>query len=678
MKQRNMNQKTTTVFTLTLQKIRRRKALRSRKIARPKGVLTFFGPHLGCTKLRPKIAPRALISSLFSRFRSTFFATLRFTLACAGAFAVWGFAACGSDDANGSDSAIQNPDAQSGTQVQSGTTGGSVPDQVAGEQTAGSSGTGGSATTDTSVSGTGGTAIDTPDAMIDGGSAIGLDSGTVSLDAVAPDAASVIELAPEPTNVDVTQNIHRRYGAPHVAVNPQNPNNIVVLASSNLGYTRDCVPPAPGSDCELVSVPGMPFMTQPRGFAKTPGFMDIGVFVSFDRGRSFEYVDVTDMVPPGHPEVRARGEGPIAVNAEGTFFIGFNAINWGNWENDFGATEPLTFFPNGGVGVIKSTDGGKTWKWVSYSGTPADWPYGGIDRETGSFYVTSGLAGISNLGPRSTGLPDSPAGTIADRWISSTKDGETWTDPQPLGGSNGASHMVSGHSSVAAAHGIMATLFLSYNQASCSFFVGSGATAPCTVFQTSTDAGATWSRHRVPTPAGFAPQALNVLLAADSSTKGLFTVALLKDSGSHFLVYRTPDCGETWGEPVEVTEDMNKTHFAPFVAKSPNGDFGLMWRTYEPNPANPMASPPFIPYSVWAVVSHDGGATFSQPLRVSKDNSPSPPNDPNDYFAFIGDHGPSGMAMDGDGGVYVVWADWTPGERAIFFSAIDIRTFTFE
>jgi hypothetical protein len=38
---------------------------------------------------------------------------------------------------------------------------------------------------------------------------------------------------------------------------------------------------------------------------------------------------------------------------DGSFLIGFNAINWGNWES-----EPMTFFPNGGVGVIRSTDGG--------------------------------------------------------------------------------------------------------------------------------------------------------------------------------------------------------------------------------------------------------------------------------------------------------------------------------
>jgi hypothetical protein len=475
-----------------------------------------------------------------------------------------------------------------------------------------------------------------------------------------------IPLPSEIVNVDVTQNTKRRFGAPHVAVNPKDPNNIVVLASSNLGYTKDCLPAAPGSDCDTSSMLG-----QPLGFARTPGFMDIGVFVSFNRGKTFRYVDVKDLTPPDHPEVRARGEGPVAVLPDGSFMIGFNAINWGDWDSN-----PTTFFPNGGVGVIKSTDGGKTWNWVSYSFTPADWPYGGVDPVTGTFYVTSGLAGLSTLGPRSNGMADSAEGAIADRWISSTKDGMTWTDPQPLGGTDGAMHIGAGHSPAAAAHGILATLFLVGDASSCKFFVAQSS-ASCVIFQTSTDAGAKWSRHRVPTPAGFTPNALAVLVGADPKRKDHFTVALLSDSGDQFLVYQTPDSGKTWSDAVQVTQDSSKTHFAPFVATSPNGEFGLMWRTYEPDPDNPNAAPPLMPYSVWAVITKDGGSTFSKPLKISKENSPAPNSDPNDAFSFIGDHGPSGMAMDADGGVYVVWADWTPGERAIFFSAIKAEVFSF-
>jgi hypothetical protein len=356
---------------------------------------------------------------------------------------------------------------------------------------------------------------------------------------------------------------------------------------------------------------------------------------------------------------------------DGSFLIGFNAINWGNWES-----EPMTFFPNGGVGVIKSTDGGLTWNWVNYSYTPADWPYGGADPVTGTFYVTSGLVGLSTLGPRSNGMPDAKEGSIADRWIASTHDGVTWTDPQPLGGDNAGQHVGAGHSPVAAANGILATLFLAGDQSACNFFTKEAASS-CVVFQTSTDAGAHWDRHRVPTPAGFSASALSVFVGADPTRKEHFTVALLNDSGADFLVFHTPDSGKTWSKPLRLTEDASKTHFAPFVGYSPKGEFGLMWRTYEPDPMKRGAMPPTMPYSVWAAISKDGGETFSKPLKVSQANSPAPPDDPNDAFSFVGDHGPSGIALDGEGAVHVVWADWTPGERAIFFSAISTQAFTF-
>jgi hypothetical protein len=492
------------------------------------------------------------------------------------------------------------------------------------------------------------------------------DAGSADADA-GPTTPIVEELPIEITNLDVTHDTKRRFGAPHIAVNPKDPNNIVLLASSDMGYTRMCLPAAKGSDCEQIATP-LIILSQPRGFYKTPGFMDIGVYTSHDRGKTFKKNDISALTPPGHPEVRARGEGPIAVTADGSFYIGFNAINWGEWEK-----QPTTFFPNGGVGVIKSTDGGDTWKWMSYSFTPADWPYGGSDLVTGEFYVTSGLAGLSPLGPKSNGMPGSPEGKITDRWISSTKDGTTWTDPQPVGGDNGANHVNAGHSSAAAAHGIVATLFVNSDQNACTFFLGAGTRSPCVVFQTSTDHGKTWSRHRVPTPSGFATSALSLLVAADPAKKGHFTAALLSESGRELWVYDTPDSGAAWGKAVEVTGDTTKQHFSPWVAFSPSGEYGVMWRMYETGPG----SAPHLPFSVWAVLSKDGGTTFSKPLKVSKANSPAPPNDPNDSMRIVGDHGPSGMALDDKGGAYVVWADWTAGERGISLATINTKAFMF-
>jgi hypothetical protein len=398
--------------------------------------------------------------------------------------------------------------------------------------------------------------------------------------------------------------------------------------------------------------------------------MDIGVFYSFDRGKTWKQVDVSDLYPMGHPEISTKGEAPLMVTADGTFYIGYNAVNWGDWE----APIP-NGFPNGGIGVIKSTDGGRTWKGAWLTGTPADWPYGGSDVSTGTIYVVSGTP-MSDLGPRATGNPDSPTGGLLDRWLASSQDGVNWTKPQPLGGTNGTTHVSGSHSSVFAAHGIVATMFLISDAASCEFFIGLSISS-CVVFQTSTDKGVTWNRHRVPVPDRFTPNALTgMMFAADPSKAGHFTAVLGDSDGTGFWAYQTADSGNTWSGPTMVTEDETKYHFGSWLTYSPEGVLGLMWRTNEPPAAD--SSTYYPPYSVWAVISHDGGSTFSKPLRVSKHNSPAPPaKDEFDYWnGYIGDHGPSSMAMDDrNQTAYVAWGDWTPGERTIMFSAINWQAF---
>ena len=46
----------------------------------------------------------------------------------------------------------------------------------------------------------------------------------------------------QPTEVNVHETLDRRYGEPQVAVNPQNPENIVVV-STDLGYVLGCQEP---------------------------------------------------------------------------------------------------------------------------------------------------------------------------------------------------------------------------------------------------------------------------------------------------------------------------------------------------------------------------------------------------------------------------------------------------
>jgi hypothetical protein len=346
----------------------------------------------------------------------------------------------------------------------------------------------------------------------------------------------------------------------------------------------------------------------------------------------------------------------VTATADGTFYIAWNDMH-----------ETLQRFNgnlDGGVAVSKSTDGGLTWSQPVLTGTPIDRPWLVSDLSTGTIYEASGeppLFGL--LGPGSTGDADAPLGTIADRWLAASQDGVHWTTPQRFGGGGVPGFPGADADTIAAAHGVLAATFRSTDAAACTFFVS--ATAPCTVFQMTTDAGVTWSRHRVSVPSDSTG---TVLVAANPAAAGRYAIAVLNSAGTEFLVYRTADGGNTWSGPTVVTEDNTKVHFKPRMAYSPHGVLGLMWRTNQPGPG------PTFPYNVWAAItddretSDDNRGAFSEPLEVSTADSPAP--DPTqlavDDFSFL--------TLDRED-LFVAWADWRPGEMSGFFSAVKLQAF---
>jgi hypothetical protein len=148
------------------------------------------------------------------------------------------------------------------------------------------------------------------------------------------------------------------------------------------------------------------------------------------------------------------------------------------------------------------------------------------------------------------------------------------------------------------------------------------------------------------------------------------------DAESHeFLVYRTRDSGATWRGPTTVTDDDSTAKFKAWMAYSPKGVLGLMWRSYtEPgasgeDESSTASQSQTAPYNVLAAVSRDGGATFSTPLQITKEASPAA--DPKqqtggDDFSFI--------ALDPHS-AFVAWADWTPGDMSGYFRAVDLTAF---
>jgi hypothetical protein len=454
------------------------------------------------------------------------------------------------------------------------------------------------------------------------------------------------------TEMNVTNDPAYRWGESQLAVNPKNPRNIV-FATVGVGFTNAC---QKSPACQTVPVDfGVGFsFPQPKGMFTDPNFNRVYAFTSFDGGKTWKRYGIP-LSPQGHPDLTGTGDPYVTATPDGSFYFSFDDNNWGTPE------KPL---PNAGVAVSKSTDGGRTWSVPVLGGTPVDGPRVTADANTGTVYVSSS----GTLGPNSTGDKSTPKGTVQSRWVASSTNGVQWNKPQPMGGFG---------ANMSAAHGLLATAFKTAGQRSMfdspnNELCGS-APKPCTIFQTSADAGATWSRHVMQVPsthAGF------VLVAADPSKQGHFAVGLSMNGDGEYHVYQTRDAGETWTGPAILTEDASKPRFHGNMAFSRQGVLGIMWRSRQLPPGQkpaPQTMPgmgPSVPYNVWAAISRDGGGAFSAPLKVSAADSPAPQAG---AFAGSGDDF-SALAVEGNY-VYVGWADWRVAERDNFFRAIRLDEF---
>ena len=498
----------------------------------------------------------------------------------------------------------------------------------------------------------------------------------------------------KPTQLDITNDTTHRYGEPEIAVNPTNPNNLVYYVMSNM-LTYKCEASG-NSNCTKFS------NGAPNGEFATAGWISTHVFVSFDRGRSWRAVNFPSIPAyrgftgesTDHSDLISRGDPMVTVTAGGTFYIGWDAMHLG-FQNipGYGVIGSLI---DGGIAVSKSTDGGRTWSVPVLTGTGVDRPWMTTDLSTGAVYEAS--SGFVN-GSMSTGNPALPIfSSPPDRYVVSSRDGVSWTAPEPLGGGGFSG---SKGSFMAAAYGRLAATFRATTNAACEFFVS--AAAPCVVFETSTDSGMDWTRHPVP---GLATSTGTILVAANPVRRGTFTVSALDAGGTRNLVVVTHDYGSSWTGPSVVTDDPGTTKFKTWINYAPDGVLALMWRSVLPTSSatgSPTSSATLQPdtdtaqallirrhcgylgcglerdanddpappgsYQVWAAVSNDSGKSFSLPLRIS--SAPSPPPDPN----MLGGTDDTSVVALSNQDVFVGWGDWRPGDVAGFFSAVKLQAF---
>jgi hypothetical protein len=390
-------------------------------------------------------------------------------------------------------------------------------------------------------------------------------------------------------------------GEPEIAVNPLDSSNLVVAHVHGVSYSHDAGrhwhaasnPPTGGDPAVVADGSGRFYATY---IAEQNG---IRVYVSRDGGRTWSGAG-----DPLHGPDLPIAPGSMQVNSEGPVYMG-------------------------------------PWALVA-----CDREFLAADQRTGTLYAScadhgdasggeSGQAWELNfLACRANGFSSSILTSCGRRYISVSHDhGQTWTGWFPEDSADYPGGYTGAFAGVPkAARGVLAAAYVA-GRAS-----GSNC-SPCAVFETSRNAGRTWSRHLIPAepsiysfslsnPTGpnsagqhVGNDSQNVwfepYLAADPSNAGRFAVMLLDKDRTHLLVFVTRNSGASWSRPARLAGGQPGFRDKPSLAYAPDGSLGVVWKS-----AYPARS---YSFDVWAAVAPHGDTHFRRPVRLNDATSPMQP-----------------------------------------------------
>ena len=455
-------------------------------------------------------------------------------------------------------------------------------------------------------------------------------------------------------------NAVRGAGEPVIAIDPTNPNNIIVGAMANLNYVEG-VP---------MAVPGQPNVggNATLKYKNTPR-ASISVYaISHDRGRTWRlwedpFLDAFKM--------NTAADAYVGAGRDGTFFIGamdFFPQNPTPLMLQL-ETEPTPGLLYGAIDISSSSDGGKTWTDPAHvmgqatpqeeygpgvkphflGKTPYDRPYLSTDLSTGTIYVPGNGTG---------GDP-----VHRETFIRASKDnGKSWSlvysyDSADYPQAGGASRP-------AAANGVLGLAYVA-SSVPAGALKGSGK-CPCLIFESSRDEGKTFDRTIVKTDLvlarGFGGGG-GLAAAADPSHPGRFAVMTTAQENSEMQIYVTDDSGKTWKGPVRSGIVAGGTISKPDIAYSQSGNLAVMW----------LAVAKDGTYTAWSNTSRDGGLTFGKQIQISQAPSPVRASIRNRGNNRDGDD-LSSIAVDNEY-VHIVWADGRAGFLGAWYARVPLSSY---
>jgi hypothetical protein len=356
---------------------------------------------------------------------------------------------------------------------------------------------------------------------------------------------------------NITNYVDGQDGEPSVAVNPTNPDNVIVTYMETGGAAGALIyqQRTPRVEDEVIQT-----------------VQSCRYVVTHDGGKTWrmKMVPTTDIVMPNCSDTY------VIFDTHGTAYI-----MAGNYSLAFPVLDE--------VRVVSSTDGGETWSEPGVAVRNTSNPGAGlladvrntslkeyidrywlsIDDSTGTLFITSVQTWIQ------PGVTSPRIGPI----VSSHDGGRTWSAPT-LVAPVGSPHLGSAFGKVAVA----------YEDSGCS----------CVVFALSADDARTFTYRNAPFDSDSSPQ-----VVADPTRPGRFAVMTL--SGTELASHVTDDSGATWSSPTTITQSGADTRFKPWISYSRGGVLGAGWRTGYADGT----------YDFWAAVSTDGGVTWQPPRRLS-------------------------------------------------------------